>query len=141
MRIEERRWWTITDPAYLASLNPTGAWRTLSSMVMVERERTIGGVATCETHYYLASLAEAAAVGRAVRLHWGIENKVHWVLDIVLREDECRVREGHSAQNVAILRHIALTLLRQDRTAKLGIKAKRLRAGWDEARLLKCLVR
>ena len=64
---------------------------------------------------------------------------MHWVLDIAFREDESRVREGHSAQNFAILRHIALNLLRQDRTAKLGIKAKRLKAGWDETYLRRIL--
>jgi predicted transposase YbfD/YdcC len=134
-RIEERRWWTIHDPEYLAYLTPTGAWRQLASVAMVERERTIGGVVTRETHYYIASVAEAATVGQAVRLHWGIEKQVHWVLDIAFREDECRVRAGHSAQNFATLRHLALNLLRQERTAKGGIKAKRLRAGWDETYL------
>lgn len=138
-RIEERRWWTLHDPEYLAYLNPTGAWRRLQSVAMVERERTIGEVVTRETHYYLASVAEAATVGRAVRLHWGIENQVHWVLDIAFREDESRVREGHSAHNFAILRHIALNLLRQDRTTKLGVKAKRLKAGWDEPYLRQIL--
>ncbi len=134
-RIEERRWWTIHDPEYLAHLDPTGAWPKLASIAMVEAERTIGATVTCETRYFIASVAQAQPVGQAVRLHWGIENSVHWVLDIAFREDECRVREGHSAQNFAILRHIALNLLRQDQTAKLGVKAKRLKAGWDESYL------
>ena len=99
---------------------------------MVERERIIGAEVTRDTRYFIASIVGAQAIGRAVRLHWGIENSLHWVLDIAFREDESRVREGHSAQNFAILRHIALNLLRQDKTAKLGVKAKRLKAGWDE---------
>ena len=75
----------------------------------------------------------------AVRSHWGIENGLHWCLDIAFREDDSRVRKGHGAQNLAILRHIALNLLKQERTAKCGIKAKRLKAGWDNAYLLKVL--
>jgi predicted transposase YbfD/YdcC len=138
-RIEERRWWTIHDPEYLAHLNPTGAWPKLASIAMVEAERTIGETVTGETRYFIASVAAAQPVGQAVRLHWGIENSVHWVLAIAFREDECRVRAGHSAQNCATLRHLALNLLRQDQTAKLGIKAKRLKAGWDETYLVRIL--
>jgi len=93
-----------------------------------------------ESRYYIASLSGDAkqALG-AVRGHWGIENKVHWVLDIAFREDECRIRKGNGAQNFAVLRHIALNLLKQEKTAKCGVKNKRLKAGWDESYLLKVL--
>ena len=107
---------------------------------MVEGERTIGGATSRETRYFISSLAgEARPFGRAVRAHWGIENSLHWVLDIAFREDDCRVRQGEAAQNFAMLRQVALNLLRQETTAKVGVKAKRLKAGWDEQYLLKVL--
>ncbi len=74
-----------------------------------------------------------------VRGHWGIENQLHWVLDIAFREDDCRVRKGYGAQNLATLRHIAINLLKQEQTAPIGPKSKRLRAGGDEDYLLKIL--
>jgi predicted transposase YbfD/YdcC len=74
-----------------------------------------------------------------VREHWGIENCVHWVLDLAFREDESRVRTDHAATNLTTLRHLALNLLRRDRSAKVGIKGKRLKAGWDERYLERLL--
>lgn len=134
-RIEERAWWVIEDPAVLGYLNAAGAWPELASVAMVERERRLGETVQRETHYFIASVAGAARVGQAVRLHWGIENKLHWVLDVAFREDEGRVRVGHGAQNFAILRHLALNLLRQDTTTKVGLKAKRFKASCSLAYL------
>jgi len=141
-RLELRQYWTISDPAILAYVNPTGAWAGLRSIGMVETERRVGEEVSVEARYYLSShrgAATAAGFAGAVRGHWGIENQLHWVLDIAFREDESRARVGHSAHNLAVLRHIALNLLRQEHTARCGVKAKRLLAGWDENYLRKVL--
>jgi predicted transposase YbfD/YdcC len=138
-RVEIRRYWTISDPATIAHVDPDGEWKGLRGIGMVEAERRVQGTVSKETRYYLTSLRDAATFGRAVRAHWGIENGLHWVLDIAFREDESRARQGASAENLVVLRHIALNLLKKEPTAKVGIKNKRLKAGWDERYLLKVI--
>lgn len=139
-RIEVRQCWTIHEPGHLQWLDEGADWADLGSIVMVAAERRIGEQVSQETRYYLSSLSGSAKdVAGAVRAHWGIENQLHWVLDMAFREDECRVRSGHASQNFATLRHLALNLLRQDTTSKVGVKAKRLKAGWDHDYLLKVL--
>jgi predicted transposase YbfD/YdcC len=137
-RIETRRVTTISEPSWLAHLNPAAAWVGLRSIVQVYSRRDLQGRVTEEYRYYISSLAgDAARIGAAVREHWGIENSEHWVLDMAFREDQSRVRRA--AHNLAVLRRLALNLLRQDRSTKIGVKAKRLKAGWDDAYLLQVL--
>lgn len=139
-RLEGRRCWASDDPEVVAWLDPEGAWPGLRSVAAVVGERRIDGVAKVEVRFYLSSLpADAARIARAVRSHWEIENRLHWVLDLAFREDESRVRVGHAAENFAVLRHLALNLLRQERSLKVGVKAKRLRCAWDHAYLVKVL--
>ncbi len=135
-----REYWTICDPEYLAYLNADQRWKGLRRMGMVCSQRRIGEQITRETRYYLMSLTGSAkAFAGAVRVHWGIENSVHWVLDIAFDEDRSRMRKDFSPENFAVLRHMALHLLKHERTARCGTKAKRLKAGWSEDYLCKVL--
>jgi len=121
-------------------LAPPHEWERLQSIGMVESLRIINGKTTVETRYYISSLPNnAQTFGESVRSHWGIENPLHWVLDVAFREDECRIRKDNAPQNFAILRHISLNLLNQEKTSKTGVKNKRLRAGWDDGYLEKIL--
>ena len=136
-RIEMRRYWVTTD---LNQLRTADDWRNLHSIGMVESERVINGKTTHETRYYISCReANAQAFGERVRGQWSIENSLHWVLDMAFREDESRIRKGHSAENMAVVRHVALNLLRQEKTLKVGIQAKRLRAASDNAYLGKVI--
>jgi predicted transposase YbfD/YdcC len=140
-RIEERQCWTISDPEFLDYLRQFGDWPDLDTIVKVLAERRVGTEVTQKTRYYITSLGnDAKQALYAARGHWRIENQVHWVLDVVFREDDSRIRKGNGAQNFAILRHVALNLLRQERTAKVGVKAKRLKAALDEEYLLRVLM-
>jgi predicted transposase YbfD/YdcC len=134
-RLETRR---VTAVPAAALLVDRAAWADLASVVRVEatrqRLRPDGGAAPgkAETRYYITSLpAEAARLGAVVRRHWSIENRCHWTLDVAFHEDACRIRRDHAPENLALVRKVALALLRQDRTHKHGLTSKRLRAGWD----------
>jgi predicted transposase YbfD/YdcC len=139
-RIEKRQCWTISDPDFLGYLQEFGDWSQLNTIVKVQAERHVGSKVTCKTRYYITSLDNnAKLVMSAIRGHWKIENQVHWVLDVVFREDHCRLRKGNAAQNFAIIRHIALSLLQKEKSANVGVKAKRLKAALDTNYLLKVL--
>lgn len=139
-RIEIRECWALSDPEITAHINSYKSWPGLTSLVKVTYQRQTGQKVVRKTRYFISSLPpDAKRLLAAVRTHWHIENRLHWVLDWAFREDHNRSRRDHAAQNLAVLRHIALNLLKQEASLKVGIKAKRLRAGWDEQYLLKVL--
>jgi predicted transposase YbfD/YdcC len=136
-RQEVRRIWCTSDLDWFERIDD---WAKLRSIAMVERERVVAGQKSIEKSYYISSLIGRSAkrFGKATRDHWGVES-MHWTLDMAFREDESRMRMGNAAANLATMHHIALNLLKQEKTAKVGVKNKRLKAGWDESYLLKLL--
>jgi len=139
-RIDVRECWSTSNPEYLNLIRNVQNWAGLQSIAMVICTRIIGEKQTMHVRYYISSLpSNAKRILEAVRKHWSIENKLHWVLDVAMNEDHSRVRKDQAPENLAVLRHIALNLLKQEKTAKGGLHAKQLQAGWKEDYLLKVL--
>lgn len=137
-RIEIRRYWITENIDWIEGKEK---WRSLKSIGLVESERRINDKISKERRCFICSIeADAKKFSRAVRTHWDIENKVHWVLDVAFNEDHHRTRMGHSAHNISILRRLALNVIKQD-ASKGSIKAKRLRAGWNQAFLSQLLAK
>ncbi len=138
-RIETRTAYVISDPEVIAYLNPGDRWRDLASVALVEAQRTADGRTTTEQRYYLLDQVHPPTdVNALVRGHWGIENRVHWVLDVIFHEDASRIRTGDAPQNMGVVRHIALNLLRQE-PSKGSVKSKRFRAALNDAYLERVL--
>jgi predicted transposase YbfD/YdcC len=137
-RIEERRIWATSEIGWFAE---RGKWRNLRSLIRVRAKRTVGNETSEEYRYYISSLPadNPAALLAYIRGHWGIENNVHWCLDINFREDDCRIRQGHAAENFSRLNRLALNLLKAEKTNAVGIKTTRLCCAWDHDYLLKVL--
>jgi predicted transposase YbfD/YdcC len=140
-RVEVRRAWVTDEVGWLGD-DLLAPWPGLAAIAAVECDRDVaGGRRSVERRYFITSRpgTDAAAVLAAVRGHWAVENRLHWQLDVSFREDECRVRTGHAAENLSRLRRLALNLLKRDTSVKAGIAGKRLKAGWDEHYLLRLL--
>jgi len=137
-RIEERRIWATSEVNWFAE---RGKWKNLRCLIRVQAKRTVDGKTSTEYRYYISDLPADNASGLLayIRGHWGVENKLHWCLDISFREDECRIRQGHAAENFARLSRIALNLLKAETTNRRGIKTKRLCCGWNHDYLLKVM--
>lgn len=138
-RIETRRYWLLEGVEHLIDGQ---LWPGLKRVGVVETEQRRSGEApTLGRRYYLVSLdGNIERFAESVRSHWGIENQVHWVLDMSFGEDRSRVRKDHAPENLAIIRHLALNLLREETSSKRSVKGKRLKAGWDNDYLLRILV-
>lgn len=137
-RVETRTLRATDDIAWLKERH---TWPGLESIIAVTAKRELGDKVSGETRYFVSSLAvdDPHKLARAVRAHWAIENNLHWVLDVAFDEDSNRTRKGYSAANLAIIRHIALNLIKKEKTSKVGIKIKRLKAGWDNSYLLRII--
>jgi len=138
-RFETRTVRATADIAWLKQSHPD--WADLTSIISVTARRECKGKVSEETRYFISSLdaTDTARLGYIVRAHWGIENGLHWVLDWAFREDHQRARVGNSAANMSIIRHMAVNLVKTEKTAKIGVKNKRLKAGWDENYLLQVI--
>lgn len=137
-REEIRHYLMLSDIAQ--KIDPNQRWANLKSIGMVESVRTVNGKTTVETRYYISSLVgNAKLLGQSVRSHWGIENSLHWVLDVAFSEDDCRIRKDNAPQNFAVLRHIAVNLLGEEKSKKLGMKNKQFLAAMDNNYLAKVL--
>jgi predicted transposase YbfD/YdcC len=129
-RSETRRYRTLGD---LSGVPRSALWKGMNMIGMVESRREIAGKASAEVRYFIGSIGtDARRFARAVRGHWAIENDLHWSLDVAFGEDASRIREPNARENFAVLRHIALTRLKNDKSLKTGIQTKRLAAGWNE---------
>jgi predicted transposase YbfD/YdcC len=137
-RTEQRRYYLSSQVEWFEH---KAQWKNLTCFGMVESDRTINGQTQRERRFYISSLpsASVALFAKAVRSHWAIENSLHWILDVTFREDENRVRKNHAPENFAMIRHLALNLLKQESTSKESIKGRRKICGWDNSYLCRVL--
>lgn len=139
-RQEKRECWIIDDPQQLGFIRNGVAWAKLQTIIMIRSQRQEGTKISSEDRYFISSaVADARQLLAAKRAHWGIENDLHWTLDVAFREDTHQLEAGNGPANFAVLRHIATSLLKQEKSARCGIANKRLKAAWDDDYLLKVL--
>jgi len=141
LELVRRRVFASTDAAALEALS---GWPGLRTVLAVESIRSVNNAPTkveSEIRYFLSSCPDSPAVlGQAIRSHWAVENALHWVLDVTFREDDSRVRDRTAARNLALLRKIALNIVGRDKTTKASVRARRKKAAWNDAYMLKLLV-
>jgi predicted transposase YbfD/YdcC len=138
--IEQRTVWLTQDVDWLHQRHPR--WKSVSAIVVVESSRQVGHAPSSqERRYYITSHGDKHAdfIAHAIRSHWHIENKLHWQLDVSFNEDDNRLRSGYAAENIAMMNKVALNLLKNEKSVKVGIKNKRLKAGWDNDYMMKVL--
>jgi predicted transposase YbfD/YdcC len=139
-RIEYRQVWMTSEIQHLPQ-SILDDWPALGSIAVVESKRELNGKSSSQRRYFISSLdvPDARAMAGFIRGHWSVENSLHWQLDVSFGEDDRRIRSNHGAENFSRLCRMALNLLKSDKTLKVGVKAKRLRAGWDEPYMLRLL--
>ena len=129
-RIEKSSYWTMGNTEFLiGSEKRTG----LKSLGMVESERNVNGVVSIQQQYYILSIeSDVRRFSQSVRSHWSIENQLHWILDVGFDKDASQCCRGYTAANLAVIRHVGINLLSRDKKTRVGVKTKRLKAGWDD---------
>lgn len=138
LRISIRKCWTV--PISLLGGKYAQQWAGIRSIGMIVSERRLWNKTTYEVRYYISSLtSDAKVLGQAVRSHWGVENSLHWVLDVTFAEDKSRIRKDYAPQNFALLRHLAINLLRQEKTINSSLAQKRYRAALNNDYLLRVI--
>ena len=130
-RIETRQYWYTHDVGGLGSLEQ---WPKLNGMLLCRATRTLKDKSSVEDRYFITSAThnDAQKMAESIRAHWGIENSLHWVLDVAFGEDQCRIRAKNADENMATLRKMVINAVKSDKSRKGGVRAKRLLAGWDE---------
>lgn len=138
-RIEKRQYWYTQDVGGLGTLE---RWPKLMAMVMCRATRTVKGETSTEDRYFITSNTghDMEKIAAAIRAHWQVENSLHWILDVAFYEDQCRIRMGYAAENLATVRKMALNVLKTNKSKKGGVKAKRLQAAWDNDYLREILM-
>lgn len=138
-RIEKRQYWYTNDVGGLGTLE---RWPKLEGMAMCRATRTLNGETSMEDRFFIASGKNRPVekIAAAIRAHWHVENCLHWVLDVAFNEDQCRIRTGYAAENLASIRRLALNALKTNKTKKASIKGKRMMAAWDNDYLREILL-
>jgi predicted transposase YbfD/YdcC len=138
-RIEQRNVWLTSDIQWLIERHPR--WKSIKGVAIVDSRREVQGKSSHEQRLYITSHGNKYAdfIAHAIRSHWFVENKLHWQLDVSFNEDQNRLRSGYAAENFSMMNKIALNLLKNEKSVKVGVKTKRLKAGWDDVYMMKVL--